>query len=112
MLEHVCNLGTVVDARNTAARAEDQARENLSAAVHGPGETGVTSIGVASAKPRSAEGRAGSADATGLEVVLQPNGWKWRDNLPPCEAKDPYVTIRTTGTSTLLQLRPFPTRYL
>jgi hypothetical protein len=79
MLEHVCNLGTVVDARNTAARAEDQARENLSAAVHGPGEPGVTSIGVASAKLRSAESRAGSADATGLEVVLQPNGWKWRD---------------------------------
>ena len=78
MLEHVCNLGTVVDARNTAARAEDQARENLSAAVHGPGETGVTSIGVASAKLRSAEVRAGSADATGLEVVQQPNGWKWR----------------------------------
>jgi hypothetical protein len=28
MLEHVRNLGTVVDARNTAARVEDQAREN------------------------------------------------------------------------------------
>ncbi|CAN9211509.1 unnamed protein product [Alternaria alternata] len=26
----------------------------------------------------ASEGRAGSADATGLEVVQQPNGWKWR----------------------------------
>jgi hypothetical protein len=82
----------------------------LSAAVHGPGEPGVTLIGVASAKLRSAESRTGRADATGLEVVLQLNGWEWRDGCwSPTAGVSSRVRVASCGRpSTICSIRRHP----